>query len=130
MTATDPLTVLYDADCGICSHSAAVLRRLDSEHRLRLVPLQAPGSLPGLPTQEELLAVMHVVDGAGRWDRGGAACLRIADAIPALRPLAMVGRLPFAGLAVEWLYVLAAHNRGRLSRLLGVESCAHRARRA
>jgi len=131
MTAHEPLTVFYDADCGFCSHSAAVLRRLDSQHRLRLVPLQAAGtSRPGMPTEQELLALMHVVDDAGRWDRGGAALLRIADTIPALRPLALVGRLPLAGLAVEWLYGLGARNRVRLSRLLGLEGCAHRAHRA
>jgi len=131
MTAHEPLTVFYDADCGFCSHWAAVLRRLDSRHRLRLVPIQAAEtSLPGMPTEQELLAVMHVVDGAGRWDRGGGAWLCIADTIPVLRPLGLAGRLPLADLAVEWLYQLVARNRGRLSRVLGLDRCAHRAHRA
>jgi predicted DCC family thiol-disulfide oxidoreductase YuxK len=68
-----PLTVLYDADCGFCNRTALVLRRLDRRRRLRLVPLQAAASRLPTPSQEQLLASMHVVDAEGRWVAGGEA---------------------------------------------------------
>jgi len=126
MTSRVPLTVLYDAECGFCSRCAAVLRRLDRAHRLRLVPLQsAPTSVPGAPSAASLLETMHVVDAAGRWATGGAAWLRIAAVIPALRPLSAVGSLPLCRWGVERLYEVVSRNRRRLSRLAGAKSCAH-----
>ena len=66
---------------------------------------------------------MHVRDGAGRWSISGAAWLRIADAVPALRPLAWYARLPFIRPLVEPVYTVVANNRHRLSRLLGDDAC-------
>ena len=125
MTNT-PLTVLYDADCGFCNRTARVLRRLDRRRRLRLVPLQAAASrLPAAPSQEQLLASMHVVDAEGRWVAGGEAMLRIAGLVPALRPLALIGRLPLLRSLVQPAYELVAANRHRLSRLLGDVACRY-----
>ena len=125
MTST-PLTVLYDADCGFCNRIALVLRRLDRRRRLRLVPLQAAASrVAGAPGQEELLASMHVVDAGGRWAAGGEALLWIADRVPVLRPLALVGRLPLLRLLVQPAYDLVGANRHRLSRLLGDVACRY-----
>lgn len=118
------MQVLYDADCGFCSRSAGLLGRLDRAGRLDLIPLQKPGgAVPGAPPMDRLLDRMHVRDGAGRWWRGGAAWLRIADAVPALRPLALFARLPFVRPFVEPVYGLVARNRHRISRLLGDEAC-------
>ena len=66
---------------------------------------------------------LHVRDLDGRWVRGGAACLRIAAALPVLSPLALVGRLPFAPVVIERGYQLVARNRHRLSRLFGLDGC-------
>jgi predicted DCC family thiol-disulfide oxidoreductase YuxK len=66
---------------------------------------------------------MHVRDAAGRWSIGGAAWLRIADALPALRPLAWFARLPFMRPLVEPVYAVIANNRHRLSRVLGDDAC-------
>jgi predicted DCC family thiol-disulfide oxidoreductase YuxK len=121
------MQVLYDADCGFCSRSAAVLRNLDRAGRLELIPLQkASVAVPGAPSEDRLLDRMHVRDGAGRWWRGGAAWLQIADAVPGLRPLARLARLPFIHPFVEPIYGLVARNRHRISRLLGDEACAKR----
>ena len=117
------LLVLYDADCGICTRTARVLRRLDHGRRLRLLPLQDAGGIADAPPMDVLLCSIHVRDGRGRWTAAGAACLRIADEIPLLRPLAMVGRL-VPSRVVEWAYAHIAGNRHRLSRLLGDDACA------
>jgi len=127
MRSRDALTVLYDADCGFCARGAEVLQVLDRNGRLTFVPLRAAQTLIadalGL---DELAPTLHVLDGAGTWESGGAACLRIAAALPALVPLALVGRLPLARSLTERLYEAVARNRHRLSRLLGLESCTFR----
>jgi predicted DCC family thiol-disulfide oxidoreductase YuxK len=124
MTSGDILTVLYDAECGFCARCAMVLRRLDRNRRLTFVALQAArASIPDAPSEEELATTLHVLDGAGHWERGGAACLRIATVLPALAPLSLVGRLPLVRGWIERLYELVARNRHRLSRSFGLDNC-------
>ena len=121
MTSDRSLTVLFDAECPFCVHTVMVLQRLDRNHRLALVPLQEAASvLSDAPSREELTASLHVRNSDGEWVRGGAACLRIAAALPLLMPLALVGRLPFAMPLIERGYRAVARNRHRLSRLLGL----------
>jgi predicted DCC family thiol-disulfide oxidoreductase YuxK len=123
------LVVLYDADCGFCSWCATALDRLDRRHLLRLLPLQSAATdLDDAPPEHVLLESMHVRDNAGRWERGGAAVLRIAGVVPILRPLAVAGRLPLVRLGVEAWYRAIAHNRHRLGRLLGLDGCTYRGR--
>lgn len=116
--------MFYDADCGFCWRSAAVLRMVDRARRLRLTPLQeAHHSAPDAPPIERLLQSMHVRDGQGRWEAGGAAWLTISDVVPLLHPLGIVARLPVIRGFVEPAYELVARNRHRLSRLLGDDAC-------
>jgi predicted DCC family thiol-disulfide oxidoreductase YuxK len=118
------MQVFYDADCGFCSRSAALLGRLDRAGRLELVPLQEAGeAVPGAPPEDRLLELMHVRDGSGSWWRGGAAWLRIADIVPALRLLALLARLPLVRPLVDTVYAFVARNRHRISRLLGYDAC-------
>jgi predicted DCC family thiol-disulfide oxidoreductase YuxK len=119
------MQVLYDADCGFCARVAGLLRRLDREDRLDLVQLQRAGAvLPDAPSEDRLRDRMYVRDAGGNWSIGGAAWLRIADVVPALRPVARLARLPFVRPFVEPGYALVARNRHRISRLLGDEACA------
>lgn len=126
MITRDPrLTVFYDADCGFCSHCAAVLRVLDRGGRLDLAPLtDAAARFPDAPRIDQLLDKMHSRDAAGRWFIGGQAWIGIADQVPLLRPLSFVARLPLIRDLVEPVYAIVARNRHNLSRLLGDEACA------
>ena len=117
------LTVLYDADCGVCRLTALALMRLDWWRRLDLVPLQSFVSGPG-PNRAELLEALHVRDASGRWTRGGAATMRIASAIPVLLPLAIAGRLPGMTGIAEWAYRFVAGRRHVISALLDLDRCA------
>jgi predicted DCC family thiol-disulfide oxidoreductase YuxK len=117
------LLVLYDADCGICSRSARVLRRLDRAGHLQLLPLQAAGRIAGAPPLDVLLETMHVRDEYGRWSVGGSAWTRIGRGVTVLRPLALLAGLPVIRRFVEWTYALVARNRLLLSRLLGDDVC-------
>ena len=121
-----PLTVLYDADCGVCRLTALALLRLDWLGRLDLVPLQAFAAVPPdeAPTREELLEELHVRDGDGRWSRGGGAALRIAAALPLLAPLALAGRLPGMAWLAERGYRLVADHRHEIGRALDLDACA------
>jgi predicted DCC family thiol-disulfide oxidoreductase YuxK len=116
--------VLYDADCGICIRSARLLRRLDHERRLRLMPLQDAGEIGDAPPAEALLDVMHVRDPDGRWSLAGAAWIRIAVEVPLLRPLAVAARLGPIRFLAEWTYWRVAGNRHRLSHLLRDDACS------
>lgn len=121
----DPLYVLYDADCGLCSRTAQALRLLDGAGRLRLLPLQLAGSELGAaaPSLIAMKETLHAGVPGRAWSTGGEATLRIARAIPALRTLAVVGSLPFLNRLVEPVYQLLASHRDRIGRLLGAERC-------
>lgn len=84
--------------------------------------------LDDAPPKGVLLERMHVRDDAGRWERGGAALIRIAGVVPVLRPLAIAGRVPFVRLGFEAWYWVVARNRHRLGRLLGVDGCTYQGR--
>ena len=121
------LIVLFDGDCGFCSWTANLLHRLDRGRALHLVPLRsAAEALVDAPAAQDLRDTLHVRDRTGRWERGSAAWLRIARAVPALRPIAVAARVPLVRWWIHLLYRLVAGNRHRLSRLLGLESCTYR----
>jgi predicted DCC family thiol-disulfide oxidoreductase YuxK len=118
------LAVLYDGDCGFCSRTAEVLRRLDGDRRLDLIPVQrAQLVVPDAPPETRLLETIHVRDAGGAWTTGGAAWVRIAGAVPWLSPLSLVAGLPLFDRLVEPVYRLVARNRHLLSRVLGAEAC-------
>ncbi|OGO58062.1 MAG: hypothetical protein A2V85_13085 [Chloroflexi bacterium RBG_16_72_14] len=118
------MVVLFDGDCGICTHTARVLRRLDRRGRLVLRPLDSWTGLEGEPGIDALRAALHVRDANGRWARGGAAVAAIAREIPIARPLGLLGRLPVVRTCLEAGYRVVARNRHRISRRLGLAACA------
>lgn len=121
----DPLFVLYDAECGLCSRTAQALRLLDGRGRLRLLPLQLAASELGAaaPSLDAMKARLHAgIPGRG-WSTGGEATMRVASAIPALRTLAIVGSLPVLNRLVEPTYQLLASHRDRIGRLFGADRC-------
>ena len=121
MASRDRLTVLYDAECGVCRLTVRALRMLDWRRRLAFMPLQRfTGSAPGDPTRRRLLWALHVRDGRGRWYRAGDAMLRIASELPVLVPLSITGRLPGMSGPVEHAYHLVADNRHIISRVLRI----------
>ncbi len=82
--------VFYDGGCPLCRREIAHYRRIDSAERLRWVDaLKKPGTLAehGL-SLERAMAELHVLDEAGRWQRGVDAFLVIWQNLPAYRWLA------------------------------------------
>jgi predicted DCC family thiol-disulfide oxidoreductase YuxK len=119
---TADLTMLYDRDCGVCTHVARVLARLDSRGRLQLVSLQA-AERPDLPPRAELLALLHVVDASGHYSVGGAAIVEIARRIPLLWPISVTAKLPLAMALLDLFARTVANHRRGISRLLGLQTC-------
>jgi predicted DCC family thiol-disulfide oxidoreductase YuxK len=116
-----PLTVSYDAECALCRSAVRRLAKLDAHERLTLVPFQdlAPGDeLTDTPRPAELAGALHVRRPDGSWLSGGQAVLEVAAAVPRLRPIAALGRLPIVNRLVDPLYRIVARHRHRLSRLI------------
>jgi predicted DCC family thiol-disulfide oxidoreductase YuxK len=123
-TSSDRLTVLYDAECRVCTRIAARLARADGGRRLRLRPLQGASGddwphVRQLASERDLRRALHVIDEAGGWADGGEAMLRALERVPGLQVLAHVARHPLAAWAVEPSYRWFARHRARFSWLAG-----------
>ena len=82
--------VFYDGGCPLCRREIAHYRRMDSAKSLCWVDaLNEPETLAehGL-SLEQAMAELHVLDTAGRWQRGVDAFLVIWQHLPAYRWLA------------------------------------------
>jgi predicted DCC family thiol-disulfide oxidoreductase YuxK len=107
--------VLYDADCGFCAWTLAVLLRWDRAARVEPVALQRPEAadlLKGL-TPVERIASWHLISPSGERRSGGEALSPLLRALPG-------GRLPAAALArfprlTERAYRWVAEHRSGLS---------------
>jgi predicted DCC family thiol-disulfide oxidoreductase YuxK len=110
--------ILYDADCGFCRASLALILAWDRRRRLRPVPLdssEADRLLAGMP-EEERMASWHLVEPDGRVRSAGAAFPPLLRLLPGGGPLAAAAeRLPRL---TEWGYRFVADHRSLLGRLL------------
>jgi predicted DCC family thiol-disulfide oxidoreductase YuxK len=111
----DRLTVLYDADCRLCTRIAGRLAGLDRGRRLRLVALQSASvdrpEVRRLAASRDLAAALHVVDARGRWAAGGEAVVRVCRHVRVLRPIARLARLPLLRHLVDPAYRFVAGHR-------------------
>ncbi len=107
--------VLYDGGCGLCTRTVAWLRRLDRQHTLCFVDINAEWDAlvaehPELD-RDACAVAMHVIAPDGRITTGFDGFRTIAWALRALAPLAPflhVPGVPFIGRRV-YRYV-AAHR--------------------
>jgi predicted DCC family thiol-disulfide oxidoreductase YuxK len=122
------LTVIYDADCGVCRETVRRLRRWDREDRFVFIPLQVAAdsgrpAIRALAAQGHLAESVHVIDeSTGRVVSGGHAALAILDALPGgwlLRPWAA---LPPTAAAADVVYRVAARHRDRVAWLTGMRN--------
>jgi predicted DCC family thiol-disulfide oxidoreductase YuxK len=110
-------TVIYDAECGVCSRSVAWLQRqradqpmrflaAHTDEAVRLVPVRPPNQMAIVaPSGEVLLG-----------SEGWVACM---SALPRYRAAVRVMGWPVVRPFVRVGYGLVARNRRRLSRWLG-----------
>ena len=82
--------VFFDGACPLCQHEIAHYRRLDLANRLCCIDAASDTEMLaryGL-TLKQAMAELHVLDGAGCWQRGIDAFLLIWSRLPAYRWLA------------------------------------------
>jgi predicted DCC family thiol-disulfide oxidoreductase YuxK len=119
-------SVIYDGECGICTHIVRVIARLDWLHRLTFYANNTPSTFDLFKdlslerSREEIL----VHDPRTGWYGGFQACEWIACRIPLLWPLVPVMLLPGAGFVGDRSYKWVAARRHKLSKLLGMKACA------
>jgi ABC-type multidrug transport system fused ATPase/permease subunit/predicted DCC family thiol-disulfide oxidoreductase YuxK len=110
------LLVLYDAGCGFCIWTIAVLRRLDRRDRLTPGSIQAHRHRLGDLDDERALESFHAVGADGSVRSAGAALAAVLSVLPLLRPAgAVLRRLPRTA---DRLYFLVARRRAGLARFL------------
>jgi predicted DCC family thiol-disulfide oxidoreductase YuxK len=82
--------ILYDADCGFCRVSAALVLAWDRRRRLRPVAIQEPEGqrLLGDVPAERRLDSWHLVDPAGKVRSAGGAFAPLFRLLPGGAPLA------------------------------------------
>jgi predicted DCC family thiol-disulfide oxidoreductase YuxK len=111
-------TVLYDAECGFCRVSLALLLAWDRGGVLRPVALQSPEAerlLEGM-TNEERMASWHLVGSEGDVRSAGAAFSPVLRLLPGAGPVArLADRFPAAA---EGAYAAVAARRSLFGRLL------------
>lgn len=73
-----PLTVFFDASCGLCKNEMQAIKIHDSGQRLSLVDCSAnnfddtPYRADGV-TREAMMACLHVLNSHGKWIKGVSA---------------------------------------------------------
>ena len=128
------VTVLYDADCGLCVWVMGKVLAWDRRRRLRPVALDAPeaDALVGDLDEEERMGSWHIVLPDGRRESAGRALAPLLRLLPGGRPFAaLVERFPrFADRA----YFALAERRSALGKLVTAgarrRACERIARRA
>jgi predicted DCC family thiol-disulfide oxidoreductase YuxK len=128
-TTIDPrLLVLYDRDCAFCAWTARQLWTLDRHRRLAVLPLQdaAASQRPGVAAAvagSPLHEALHVVDERdGLVVAGGDALLLVLDVLPGGRWFRPWVALPFIPPLASAVYRVAARNRHRIGRWLGLDA--------
>jgi predicted DCC family thiol-disulfide oxidoreductase YuxK len=96
------VTIWYDAACPLCQREIALMRRLDRQGRINFVDAVDPESNCPID-RAEILARFHAMEN-GVLLSGAAAFAAMWRAIPLLRPLGMMAKLPGALWLLERLY--------------------------
>jgi predicted DCC family thiol-disulfide oxidoreductase YuxK len=118
-------TVIFDGDCGICTHSVRVLAKLDWFTRLTFYANNTPSTFDHFKdlslerSRQEIL----VYDPRTGWYGGFQACEWIACRIPLLWPLVPFTLIPGAGYLGDRAYKWIAARRHKWSKFLGLKAC-------
>jgi predicted DCC family thiol-disulfide oxidoreductase YuxK len=128
LDVSEPVVVLYDADCGFCRVALALLLRWDTRRRLEPAAIQSARGELLLGEIEPAMRMRswHAVDPAGAISSGGAGVPLVFGALPSAMPIAwLAARFPSTTARVyDWI---AAH-RALLGRALNARTRAWGAR--
>jgi predicted DCC family thiol-disulfide oxidoreductase YuxK len=112
----DKLTIWFDGSCPLCRREIALMRRLDRRGAIRFIDAAGAGEADCPVGKAELLARFHAREN-GRLLSGADAFAAMWRAIPLLRPLGLLARIPPVLALLERAYRLFLRFRPRLQRL-------------
>lgn len=117
----EPIIVLYDSDCPLCTFQMKSLTWLDWFNRVEFLPIKDPRAAAIVPdlTREDLLEAIHCVTVDGKIYRG-ARCIRfLGMRLPLMVPMSLFLWVPGVIWVAEKIYMWISHNRLVLSKLFG-----------
>jgi len=119
--------MLIDGDCGICTHSGKVARRIDNRMKFRIEPYQnfAEDELKKFGLNYAKCArEIQVISRAGRVYSGAFGInYFLYHCVPWRMAVLCLYALPPLLLAEVIGYAVVAKNRHHISRRLGLQSC-------
>jgi predicted DCC family thiol-disulfide oxidoreductase YuxK len=111
-----PYTVIYDADCKVCTRLAKALRKWDRGQQLEIVSSQQPGVMarfPWIPPRAYADALQLVAADGTTW-QGAAAIEQLFNVLPRGRWISWVFHIPYVRALADRFYRWFARNRYRL----------------
>lgn len=114
-TDTNHITVWYDGDCPLCIREIALMKRLDKREAIDFVNLASTETT--CPLDRSLMLERFHAKENGQVLSGAAAFAAMWRAIPVLRPLGILARLPWVLSLLEFIYRIFLRFRPRLQRL-------------
>jgi len=108
------VTVWHDGACPLCAREIAAMRRLDRAGRIAFVAATDPATACPID-RRAMLARFHAMED-GRLLSGAAAFAAMWRAIPLLRPLGELARIPPVLRLLERVYLRFLRVRPRLQR--------------
>ena len=116
--ASDQLLVWYDGACPLCQREIALIRRLDRRGAIAFVDVAEPDAPITCPVDRATLLQRFHARENGVLLSGAAAFAAMWRAIPLLRPLGQVARIPLVLRGLERGYQVFLRFRPRLQRML------------
>lgn len=113
--------VYFDQDCGICTFSVWVLKKLDIFHRIQCHPMQSIDNGEYGFSSNRLKQEMGDLEEDGSIYYGAEAFEKVFEKIPFFYPIALLYKLPLVIYLADFIYKLIAKNRYRIS---GSDSCS------
>lgn len=97
------VTVWYDGACPLCIREIALMRKLDRRHAIAFVDIARPDA--SCPLDRQLMLDRFHAAEEGRLLSGAAAFAAMWRAIPLLRPIGLLARIPGVLAILEALYL-------------------------
>ena len=110
------VTVWYDGACPLCIREIALMRKLDRRGAIAFVDIASPAQ--PCPIDRQLMLDRFHASEDGRLLSGAAAFAAMWRAIPILRPIGLLARLPGALAVLEALYLQFLKVRPRIQKRL------------
>ncbi|HZG08136.1 MAG TPA: DUF393 domain-containing protein [Allosphingosinicella sp.] len=125
--AEGKLVVWFDGACPLCRREISIMKRLDRRGAIEFVEIADASAAECPIDRAQLLGRFHAREN-GRLLSGAAAFAAMWRAIPLLRPLGLLARVPVVQAVLERCYNAFLRCRPALQRLMRAEKRARAAK--